>query len=212
MSPTRVQAWILRNTTGLQFLVNERLAKRSGMIGKIFKAIEMGPREYGRHSQLRMALVGNYFWVQFYHTLSIVRPIISRFMTVQHGPLNYSGLYFYVFITIFVLARFRFIRGRDFVACNQQDNPEFWFARYELMFPPNFLHNRLSAHYIEINHIFAFEMIRKYQHVRKQVLEERELASDLDKRTKYITNPNYVYEPLGPDAAGMAALKTSGNF
>ena len=81
-----------------------------------------------------------------------------------------------------------------------------------MMFPPNFLHNRVSAHYIEINHIFAFEMIRKYQVERKQVLAERELASDKEKRTRYITNPNYVYEPLGPDAVGMTSLKESGNF
>ena len=126
--------------------------------------------------------------------------------------MNYSGLLIYVFASIFVWSRFRFIRGRDFVAFNQQDNPEFWFARYEMMFPPNFLHNRLSAHYIEINHIFAFEMIRKYQHFRRAVLEERERASEQERRTKYITNPHYVYDALGPDAVGMATLKTTGNF
>ena len=47
---------------------------------------------------------------------------------------------------------------------------------------------------------------------RKQVLAERELASDKEKRTRYITNPNYVYEPLGKDAIGMSTLKETGNF
>ena len=109
----------MRNTTGLQYLVNERLAQRSGLIGRVFKAVEMGPREYGAHSQLRLWKVANFFWVQFYHTYSIMRPVFSRFMTVQNGPLNYSGLLVYAFFTLMVWSRFRFIRGRDFVATNQ---------------------------------------------------------------------------------------------
>ena len=75
------------------------------------------------------------------------------------------------------------------------------------MFPPNFLHNRLSAHYIEINHIFAIEMMRRYQVARREVLAERERQSDQVKRTKYITNPNYVYEPLGADDDKLKRLK-----
>jgi len=34
----------LRNTTFLQYVVNEKLAKRPGLIGRIFKGLEMGPR------------------------------------------------------------------------------------------------------------------------------------------------------------------------
>ena len=75
------------------------------------------------------------------------------------------------------------------------------------MFPPSFLHNRLSAHYIEINHIFAIEMMKRYQFARRELLAEREKYSDQDKRTKYITNPNYVYEALGPDDHKMDRLK-----
>ena len=66
-----------------------------------------------------------------------------------------------------------------------------------MMFPPNFLHNRISAHYIEINHIFAVEMMKKYQFVRREVLAERDTHSDEVKRTRYATNPNYIYEPFG---------------
>ena len=64
------------------------------------------------------------------------------------------------------------------------------------MFPPSFLHNRISAHYIEINHIFAIEMMKKYQGARVKVLAERETHSEEERRTKYVTNPNYVYEPF----------------
>ncbi len=68
-----------------------------------------------------------------------------------------------------------------------------------MMFPPNFLHNRISAHYIEINHIFSIEMMKKYMVVRKEVIDERELHSEEVRRTKFATNGNYVYEPFGSE-------------
>jgi hypothetical protein len=80
-----------------------------------------------------------------------------------------------------------------------------------MMFPPNFLHNRISAHYIEINHIFAIEMMKKYQGARVKILAERDTHSDEAKRTLYATNPNYVYEAFGsqddPKIARMKAEK-----
>jgi len=81
-----------------------------------------------------------------------------------------------------------------------------------MMFPPNFLHNRLSAHYIEINHIFAIEMMKRYHSARKEILEERERHSDEEKKTLYITNPGYVYEPMGPDDNKLKRLKDDGLF
>ena len=166
----RVQQWILRNGTGLKYIVNERLATRSGLIGRIFKGLEIGERVYGQHAFHRLLRVVNYYWVMVYHTLGIMRPVFSRFIGVQQGPLNYTGLWLWISITVLVLNRFRFIRIRDTLMLNAQDNPEFWFARYNMMFPPSFLHNRLSAHYIEINHIFAIEMMKKYIKARKDIL------------------------------------------
>ena len=80
------------------------------------------------------------------------------------------------------------------------------------MFPPNFLHNRISAHYIEINHIFAIEMIKRYQLARREILAERETHSTDVRRTKYITNPNYVLEPMGPDDDKIKRLKDDNLF
>lgn len=80
------------------------------------------------------------------------------------------------------------------------------------MFPPSFLHNRLSAHYIEINHIFCIEMMRRYQIARREIIAERDNHSDEVKRTKYATNPNYIYEPLGPDTDAIRRLKDAGKF
>ena len=79
------------------------------------------------------------------------------------------------------------------------------------MFPPSFLQQRVSAHYIEINHIFGAEMLKKYVAARQEILDEREKCSDEEKRTRY-AHANYVYEPLGPDSAEMAVLKANKVF
>ena len=141
-----------------------------------------------------------------------MRPVLSRFVGVANGPLNYSGLFMYFLLTFMIISKFRFIRIRDTLTFDTQDNPEFWYTRYNMMFPPNFLHNRISAHYIEINHIFAIEMMKKYQIARKEVLNERESHSDFEKRTKYITNPSYVFEPMGKDDDKLKRLKDDGLF
>ena len=95
---------------------------------------------------------------------------------------------------------------------NTQDGVEFWYDRYNMMFPPNFLHNRLSAHYIEINSIFFYEMLRKYIGARKQILDERDACSDEVKRTRYILNSHYIYEPFRNDTAVIARIKAAGEF
>ena len=195
----------------VQFLVNEKLGKRSGFIGSIFRNLEMGPRQYSQHAFGRAFRVVNYYWVQIYHILGNMRPVLSRLVIgAGQGPLNYSALFMWFWLTFLIVSRFRFIRSRDILQFNHQDNPEFWYQRYNMMFPPNFLHNRISAHYIEINHIFAIEMMKRYQVARKEILSERERQSDEVKRTKYITNPNYVFEPLGADDDKIKRLKADG--
>lgn len=81
-----------------------------------------------------------------------------------------------------------------------------------MMFPPNFLHNRISAHYIEINHIFAIEMMKRYQVARKEILADRDRQTNEVKYGKYITNANYIWEPLGQDDDKIKRLKDDGLF
>lgn len=143
--------------------MNERLAKRSGIIGRIFKGLEMGPRQYSQHTVHRAFRLFNWYYVMTYHFLGIMRPVFSRMLVgVSNGPLNYSGMLIYFLFTTYIIAKFKFTRHADVVQFNHQDNPEFWYHRYAMMFPPSFLHNRISAHYIEINHIFAVEMMKRY--------------------------------------------------
>lgn len=79
---TRFQSWLLANTKGLQYIVNERLANRAGGIGSLFKALRIGEREYGHHSLFRFAKVVNYYWVMMYQVVAMQRQNLSRFVGV----------------------------------------------------------------------------------------------------------------------------------
>ena len=209
----RFQAFLLRNTTGLQYLVNERLAKRSGFIGSIAKRLHIGERQYSQHTFARIVKVANYFWVVSLQSFAHMRYIGSRiWATSQKGPLNYSGFFMYVWVTHMIMSRIVMERPYNSIHMNAQDKPVFWFQRYMMMFPPGFLHNRMSAHYLEITHIYAVEMFKRYQVARKEILAEREKCDDKEKRTRYALNPNYIYEPLGKDSDKIGHLKSTGVF
>ena len=208
----RVQSFILRNTGGLQYLVNERLAKRPGLIGRIFKGLEMGKREYSEHTFHRAFRVVNYLWMSIFRVYAMMRPIGSRFIGLGNGPLNYSGLFVFFWATGMIFARCRFSKSRDQYMFNSQDGAEFWFDRYNMMFPPSFLHNRLSAHYIEINNIFFCEMMKKYIVARKEILADRDQCSQEQHRTRYATNGSYVYEAFANDTPAIRRLRDDGEF
>ena len=208
----KFQGWLLNNTTSLQHLVNERLAKRGGAIGGLFKRLEIGPREYSAHTLHRIFRMANFFWVRMFQVMGAMRPVGSRFFGLSNGPLNYPALMVYCFTTAFIFARCRFSKSREQYTFNAQDGVEFWFDRYNMMFPPSFLHNRLSAHYIEINNIFFTEMLRRYLTVRKEILAERDLCSQAEHHTKHITNPNYIYEPFNGDTDEIKRLRLQGSF
>ena len=117
----------------------------------------MGKREYSEHTFFRAFRVVNYFWMSMWAFFARMRPIGSRFFGLSNGPLNYSGLYVYLWSTMLIFAGCRLQKTREISKFNSQDGVEFWFERYNMMFPPSFLHNRVSAHFIEINNIFFVE-------------------------------------------------------
>ena len=203
---------MLKNTTGLQFLVNEKLGKRAGFIGRVFRPLEMGKREYSQHALHRVFRIVNFFWVGIFRVYGMMRPIGSRFIGLGNGPLNYSGLFCYIFASAMVLGRLRFDKAREQMMVNAQDGVEFWFERYNMMFPPSFLHNRVSAHFIEINNIYFCEMLKKYIVARKELLAQRDLCSEEEQRSKYAMNPNYIYEPLKKDTTTILRLRGDGLF
>lgn len=204
---TRFQTWLLANTKPMQFMVNERLAKRGGAIGQIFTWLSMGERQYGRHTFGRWLKTCNYWWVMVYHAFGSIRPVASRFTGVSTAPLNYTGMFVWLIATNAIFGRFRFNNPRDILTFNVQDQPEFWYERYAMLFPTSFLHNRLSAHYIEINHIFSVEMTRKIIKAKKVIKDERERCTQEERHTRYITNPNYVYMGFPEEAPSIQAYK-----
>ena len=141
-----------------------------------------------------------------------MRPIGSRFLGLGNGPLPYPAIFVYFFTTVYILARTKLTKTRDSTTFNGQDMAEFWFQRYNMLFPPNFLNNRTSAHFIEINNIFFCEMIKKYVVARKEILAERDQESMEAHRTKYILNPNYIYEPFTNDTDAIKRARVEGTF
>ena len=200
-----IQKWLL-SRTGFVSLINDKLAARKGVVGRIFTWLKVGPRQMGTHTLPKVVKFYNQYFMLTYQMGSSLRPIFSRFIGMTYGPLNYTGLMLWFVMTISLMNRFKFNRARDVIQFNSQDNPEFWFRAFNMMFPPNYLNNKISAHYIEINSIYSFEMFKRYRTARNEILEERAISSDKEKRTRYITNANYVYEPLGDDTTAVKKL------
>ena len=165
-----VQKWILTNCTGLKTLVNDKLAKRGGAIGGLFKRLEIGERQMGKHYIPRYGRLVNSFIMMGYQMAGASRPIFSRFVGTHYGPLNYTGIAAWAFMTGCIITRFKIDRTRDIFAFNAQDRPDYWFKKLNFMFPPQMMSNITSAHYIEINHIFTVEMFKKYRVARQQII------------------------------------------
>lgn len=58
--------------------------------------------------------------------------------------------------------------------------------------PLNTLNQRTSAHYIEINHIYICEMLKRYAVIREQIMAERKACSEKEKKMRY-ADPSYQY-------------------
>ena len=207
-----VQKWIATNMGGLKTLVNDKLAKRSGLIGGIFKRLEIGERQMGRHTFPAFLKGANQLYMLGTHMVAVSRPVASRLVGVTYGPLNFTGIMAWLLFTGCIVAKFQFQKSRENMMFNEQDKPQYWFSKYKMMFPPQMMNNITSAHYIEINHIFVTEMFKKYRVARQEMIVEREEASQKDRLTKYILNSNYIYEPMGQDDPELKKLRTSGKF
>ena len=194
-----VQGWILQKK-GFVNYVNNNLAKRSGVIGRVFTLLSVGNRQMGQHRVGAFLKFVNHYLVKTYTIAGTMRPILSRFVGHSHGTLNFTGIAMWAIMSGVILSRVRFTNARDVITFDAHDSPDFYYKSFGMLFPPNYMNNKVSAHYIEINQIYAFEMFKRYRKVRQDVFEERNECSDKEKRTRYITNPNYVYEPLGKDS------------
>ena len=208
----RIQAFLLRNTTFLQRVVNDNLAKKSGMVGNLFRALEIGPRQYGFHVIPKFLRYSNFLMVRMYQFMSMNRPYMSRFLRDGYGHMPILQAISGITIYAMMFSWLGINEGKRFVWLYEQDCPRYWYEKYSHRFPTNLLHNRVSAHYLEIRKIFQIEMFKKYYVIRKQIILERESASQEERLTKYALNPNYVYQPMGEDDPRLVDIKLNGQF
>ena len=98
--------------------------------------------------------------------------------------------------TTMILGKIRIDNPRE-LRFNEEDRIQNYYLKYKMVFPHAALNNRTSAHYIEINHIFFVEMMKKIKGELENIRIERESLTPKERKTRWITNPNYVYEPFG---------------
>lgn len=99
-------------------MINNRLAAREGAVGNFFKLLEIGERQYGKHSFGNYIKFVNWTYIRGAQAISARRMVLSRMLGITGGALNYSALFVYCFATVYILNRFRFIRSRDVLKFN----------------------------------------------------------------------------------------------
>lgn len=193
-----IQRFLLKNTKGLQYLVNEKLAKKKGGMGKFFSWMEIGPRNYGQHIFPKYFRLWNAMMLNFGFRFNWGRPHLTKLLTRERDIflVGYAG-FFLVWAWWCRKNKIRpLFMSQDFNLHNY-DNPTRLTRKYGQYVPFNTVNHVTSAHFLEINKIYHQEMLKKYLEQREIVQAEFNRASEKDKRTKYATNPNYVYEAFG---------------
>ena len=194
-----IQNFLLKHTKFLQKLINDNLAKRPGFIGKLGKWFMIGPRNYSRHSIDKIWRLISFAYLWTIQRASTVRPITQRLFDYRSGKYNLLSPILIVFMSIGLIGQFKAKYFHEKLFFNEQDMPQYYKKKYGIDIPPSLLNNRVSAHYIEINQIVTDVMIKKFLEKQEEILAEREKLTDQEKKTKYITNKKYVYEPMKED-------------
>ena len=182
----------------LKHLVNNKLANGK-LFPKFFKWMEIGDRNYGGHVLPKIFRLWNSVILHFGSRLEFHRPHISKYLFSKEREIFVTG---YGVILILLGIWTKKNRARPLYQTNDSylynyDNPTNLSARYG-KFIPHYVHKyKVSAHYLEINKIFERENAQKLSEIRKNIITEFDSSTEKVKRTKYLRNPNYVYEPFG---------------
>lgn len=194
-----VQRFLLRNTKFLQNLVNNKLAKRKGASGRFFTWMEIGPRNFGQHVIPKYFRFWNTFMLGFGMRFNWARPHFTKTLMSREREIFMTG---YAGLLIMIAFWTRKNRVRPLYQYSDAhlyhyDNPTRFSAKYGMHVPYSFTAFRQSAHYIEINKIFQREMTKRLMEFQQEVETEFKNSTEKERRTKYLSNPNYVYEPFG---------------
>ena len=193
-----VQRFLLSNTKWLQNLVNNKLAKRKGAIGKFFSWMEIGPRNNGAHVLPKWFRFWNAYILNLGWRFNWARPHLTKLLTKEREIFMaaYSGL-FIVWAWLYRKNKIRPLFRYEDYNLHYYDNPSKLSHKYNMYVPFNMSNYKLSAHFIEINRLVFEELWKKFIPIRENIKNEFKASSEKDKRIRYISNPNYVYEPFG---------------
>ncbi len=74
-----IQKFLLAHSKKLQYIVNQKLAKKSGPIGRFFRFVAIGKRQYGEHYIGKHILALNSFFLYVLRGLSNYRVLYTRY-------------------------------------------------------------------------------------------------------------------------------------
>jgi len=193
-----IQKFLLNNTKWLQHVVNNKLAKRKGSIGKFFSWMEIGQRNNGAHVIPRWFRFWNTYMLNFGWRFNWARPHLTKLFTKEREIFMaaYSGL-FIGWAWLYRKNKMRPLFRYEDYHLHDYDNPSNLTRKYNMYIPFNVANYKMSAHYIEIDRIVFEDLWRKFASIKEDFKQEFIRASEKDRRTRYLTNPNYVYEPFG---------------
>jgi hypothetical protein len=193
-----VQKFLLKNTKFLQKLVNEKLSN-GGFMPNFFKWMQIGKRNNGDHYIFKYFKVLNHLFLAWGYRWNFARPHVTKWLFSREKEVLITG-YAVLFVALAFWTRKNRVRPLfqySDAHLYHYDNPENLKHRFGVQIPYHYTKYRVSAHYLEINKIFQREMMKKLEEYEQEVTREFENSSEKEKRTKFITNPNYVYEPFG---------------
>ena len=193
-----IQRFLLNNTKWLQHVVNNKLAKRKGGMGKFFSWMEIGPRAHGKHVLPRWFRFWNTYMLNLGWRFNWARPHLTKLATKEREIFMaaYSGI-FIAWAWMYRKNKIRPLHRYTDYNLQDYDNPAQFSKKYKMYVPFNVSNYKISAHYIEINKIVFEELWKKFQPIKDEIEKEFTRSTEKVKRTKYATNPNYVYEAFG---------------
>lgn len=194
----RIQTFLLKNTKFLQKFVNEKLAN-GPFIPNFWKWMEIGQRGYGKHIFSKYFKLYNSWILNFGTRMNYGRPHLQKQIFSKEREIFITG-YAAMFVMVVLWTRKNKLRPlyeQNDPYLSRNDNSLNLTDLYGVLVAPYIHRYKKSAHYIEINRIFSTEMMKKFRIYFDEVKVEFEESSEKVKRTKYLTNQNYVYEPFG---------------
>ena len=193
-----IQKFLLKNTVLLQKLVNEKLAKGS-ILPNFWNWMQIGKRNNGVHVFGKFLKFLNSYSHVYGVRMNWGRPHLTKTLFSRERETFLTG-YAFMFVIMAYMCRKNVIRPLyqySDAHLYHYDNPHHLSDRFGMYVPNHYTSYKQSAHYIEINKIFQREMIKKLTEYSDEVQLEYFSSSEKEKRTKYLRNPNYVYEPFG---------------